>query len=663
MGAASVPIGRQQQAPAQGTIPVDTLAVYRMEIQPHVGQSPRDCAEEVCAHFSKFMVDYYRGLNREVFPLHFDGRADQPDKGHRLVAARLVCAQHTLATVDWQIALPEDRYYTWRVSFACGTDRQGVELQYRTEIGLSTLLVTAGKIEMKVQLGLIMPVEFLSSVLGTRTATIDGWPVPVAIEFLGPKDVETFVDRILLNPKRVLPVILLAADGRFKSTPSSMQDLQRCLLGAAHLAALTNPAATERLEQRLGASLACSEGVLRIYYPMLTRESQPRDHPVFHPQDLRGKKLEATLHMQAMKIMVQRVPDGPVTNAARAAVCSELSKYSEQLPSLMTRLASTEEKLRNSEAQRERIQVDRDEARQSFRLMEGKLAEQVRTNLAQANELQVTRAKLDSCEREHSKLLIEHGETLELFRDREQRLAQVQRHLEFVRDHRVPELSPTGVGGASELDAELDRAWRENDHSTTELETVRQELAAVKAELAVSKKNLEILAAGSSENRPLPETAPSVAATPSIPTSVAEALRLASEWHGDVLEIWADAWRSAKASHFPGPTRVTEVLKAIAEVGRSYFAALREGQSMGPLDQAFRQKVPFKYASRESEMTMAMYGRERLFHDGDRRREIERHLTLGGGGNCLQVYFDFDEANRKVIIAYCGQHLSHYRQS
>jgi hypothetical protein len=44
------------------------------------------------------------------------------------------------------------------------------------------------------------------------------------------------------------------------------------------------------------------------------------------------------------------------------------------------------------------------------------------------------------------------------------------------------------------------------------------------------------------------ETAPPVPATSAIPLSVAEALRLASELHEDVLEIWADAWKSAKAS-------------------------------------------------------------------------------------------------------------------
>jgi hypothetical protein len=62
-------------------------------------------------------------------------------------------------------------------------------------------------------------------------------------------------------------------------------------------------------------------------------------------------------------------------------------------------------------------------------------------------------------------------------------------------------------------------------------------------------------------------------------------------------------------------------------------------------------------------MTMAMYGHERVFQCHGKKREIQRHVTLGGGNNCIQIYFDFEETNRKVIIAYCGRHLSHFRQS
>jgi hypothetical protein len=640
---------------------VDTLALYRMEIQPAAGQSPEECAAGICIHFSKFVVDYYRSQRREVFPLHFDGRADHPDNGHTVVAARYVCGQHTLATVDWQIMHPEDRYWAWSISFACATDRHRVELQYRTEIGLRTLLVTPGKFNMTVQLGLIMPANFIGSVLALRTATVDGWPIPVATAFLEPNDVDKFVDRILLDPNRVLPVIMLAADGRFKSTPASMQDLQYQLLGAAHLAALTNPAASERLAGRLGPNLACSEGVLRIYYPMLTLQSSSRDHPVLHAQDLQGKKLEATLHMRAMKHLLQRVPDGPVTGAARAAVCGELAKYGEQLPSVLTRLANAEEKLRTTEGQRDRLRAERDEARQSRRAAEGKLAEQLRMTGDSAGELGMTQAKLAAIEEELGKVRAERAETLEVLHDREQYLAQSEHHLNVLR-------SQLAVGNVTEADAgelerELDRAWRENGHTVEELETARQQIVTLTAELAVCKKNLKIVAAESVERRPFPEIEPVVSAASELPTSVIEALKLASERHGDILEIWDDAWKSAEASHFAGPTRVMEALTAIAEVGRNYFAALREGRSLGPLDQAFQQKIPFKYAPCEGQMTMAMYGRERLFHHGGQHREIQRHLTLGGGGICLQVCFDFDEANHKVVVAHCGQHLSYYRQA
>jgi hypothetical protein len=195
------------------------------------------------------------------------------------------------------------------------------------------------------------------------------------------------------------------------------------------------------------------------------------------------------------------------------------------------------------------------------------------------------------------------------------------------------------------------------------LESARQQIETLTAELAVSKKNLELVAAGSVQQRRFPENEPVPSVDPVLPRSVHDALMFASERHRDILEIWDDAWRSAKTSHFAGPTRVMEALIAIAETGRNYFAALREGRSMGPLDQAFHQMVPFKYAPCESQMTMAIHGRERLFHHGGKSREIQRHLTLGGGGNCLQIYFEFEEANLKVVIAYCGSHLSHYRQS
>jgi hypothetical protein len=43
---------------------------------------------------------------------------------------------------------------------------------------------------------------------------------------------------------------------------------------------------------------------------------------------------------------------------------------------------------------------------------------------------------------------------------------------------------------------------------------------------------------------------------------------------------------------------------------------------------------------------------------------MQRHLTLGGGttNNCLQIYFEFDDDSRCVLIGSCGRHLPYHHQ-
>jgi hypothetical protein len=146
--------------------------------------------------------------------------------------------------------------------------------------------------------------------------------------------------------------------------------------------------------------------------------------------------------------------------------------------------------------------------------------------------------------------------------------------------------------------------------------------------------------------------------------SVAEALAKAGEEFGDVLAVWEDATDSARRTGSNRAGGVYRALRALAEVGRVYFAARREGRPMGPVDQAIRSRVPYKYTGTESATTRSMFGQARVFHDGDRSRQMLRHLTLarGDGKNCVQIYFDFDDESGRVDIGYCGRHLPIARQ-
>lgn len=66
----------------------------------------------------------------------------------------------------------------------------------------------------------------------------------------------------------------------------------------------------------------------------------------------------------------------------------------------------------------------------------------------------------------------------------------------------------------------------------------------------------------------------------------------------------------------------------------------------------------YEYAIKDSKSTRAQYGQERIiFHNGKNVR-LEHHITLfANSGDCVQVYFDFDETNRNILIGYCGGHL------
>jgi len=99
----------------------------------------------------------------------------------------------------------------------------------------------------------------------------------------------------------------------------------------------------------------------------------------------------------------------------------------------------------------------------------------------------------------------------------------------------------------------------------------------------------------------------------------------------DVITIWESAATAAQESPFPLADKVYRALQAIAEVGREYFQAQHTGTSMGPLRQAFAKRVCFKFSNFESVTTLHQFAEARTFHHDGQRRQMQRHLTIGGG--------------------------------
>jgi len=307
--------------------------------------------------------------------------------------------------------------------------------------------------------------------------------------------------------------------------------------------------------RHLGARLSCYNGAIRIYWPGLTANSDPLQHPLYLPGRVRdieqqGARMSELLLRRLAAISAVRFVEGALTRSVRVALQDE---------------------------ERERLRSGRAEHDEIFQELERAWDRQ---------------------------------KMLEQERDAEQ-----QRTLEL--EIRVADLED-------------------------ELRDLKRNFAEISAHAARA-------AAGGDIRESEPELEP---------RTVREALDLAEAEFSEYLDIWPSARDSANRSDFARPAQVYRALAAVKEVAESYFRSRTDGLAMGPWEAAFSDRG-FDYAAHEHQTTITMYGAERTFSNADRRLRMEKHLTLGGGSrqNCLQIYFEIDEAQRRFVIGYCGMHL------
>ncbi len=130
-----------------------------------------------------------------------------------------------------------------------------------------------------------------------------------------------------------------------------------------------------------------------------------------------------------------------------------------------------------------------------------------------------------------------------------------------------------------------------------------------------------------------------------------EALRLAEACFADRLVVLPSARASAEDSPFRDPGRIFESLALLAFFGRhdgdceAVFQKLAGGSA--------------RWRPRDSPETVARFGTQRTWADGDGKRKLfRRHITLGHGldtQRCAQIYYDVVSDGR-VEVAWVGEH-------
>jgi hypothetical protein len=140
-------------------------------------------------------------------------------------------------------------------------------------------------------------------------------PAPEAI--LGTEQIDSFVQACLLDPGRVLPVVLFSAvkeqDGVYPADAGNPSLTARELCGLAHVFVMPRVEDSHRLTKRLGM-LSVYDGAVRIYWPRFRLSDPPPRHPLHLRQRLNYASGPAIIRRVAEAgARSYRPPDGTAT--------------------------------------------------------------------------------------------------------------------------------------------------------------------------------------------------------------------------------------------------------------------------------------------------------------------------------------------------------------
>lgn len=119
------------------------------------------------------------------------------------------------------------------------------------------------------------------------------------------------IARVLTATERTLPVVLCSPRNRDDRPVTSPRRLAEALVGLAHVYLLADRFVTLRLRDRLGASLACYDGAVRVYWPGSVSEERAREHRYWTPEAVgsRGRRFPETVLRYLRPAAIARVPE------------------------------------------------------------------------------------------------------------------------------------------------------------------------------------------------------------------------------------------------------------------------------------------------------------------------------------------------------------------
>lgn len=170
----------------------------------------------------------------------------------------------------------------WEPSTLCRTTVDVVQSPERVELGVAVEQDLLDPSVMTVPLQ--PPLMELLRQLAQRGALAGSHGVSAGAQaVVGTEGVARFIDTVLLDPERALPVLLFTAikehDGVFMPETTDPSLVARELCGLAHVYVLPRVEDTHKMTKRLG-QLSAYDGAMRLYWPQFRLTDRTTRHPL-----------------------------------------------------------------------------------------------------------------------------------------------------------------------------------------------------------------------------------------------------------------------------------------------------------------------------------------------------------------------------------------------
>lgn len=254
-----------------------SVFAIQMEIRPRDGESSTECLcrlrDTVTSWITERLTSKWGAVSPQV---RFDGVTQEPIHGHQVKAISDNHQDAEIAEVTW--VHPHDGGSKWIAH--CTMARSGENIAFAMHLRLQSNDFDLRPLTF--QLGRPTVVD---TIVQNFRCFVTGIPVQVMARAIDDDDVDDLVSD-LLRATRHTPVIVVSVDGHTERPIANPDEIQRSVLGFASVVSLKDKWSGFRLTDSLGKALSCYNGAVRLYWPGLTLNSDPFDHPLFLPSQL-----------------------------------------------------------------------------------------------------------------------------------------------------------------------------------------------------------------------------------------------------------------------------------------------------------------------------------------------------------------------------------------